>query len=888
MKLRIISILVAISASIATSFAQKIPQKAPLNPEFVQYMELQRSQPQKKSADGKGLGYVPGPFNLHFDERYVKEISKKSVQALPSSYNLRTLGYVTPVKDQGPVGACWSFSTMGAIESRWLRLSGTTYDLSEQNLATCHGFNAGIDDGGSDFIAAAYLTRLSGPVTEGSHAYDPRPTAACKTTGLIYPRFSPTVTWLPKDIATVKKAIYEYGAVTSSMYTGGSAINSFYNLNNKTFYYGGTTPVDHGVLVVGWDDNKTVTGGSQSPGQTTGAWIVKNSWGTSWGDQGYFYVAYKDTKFLSSVSLFPEMMSFSTLNDTLYMHDYLGATSSYGFGEETAYGLVKFTAPTQHFVRKVGTFLNSTGTVVDIEIYDTFQGDTLLKDIIASSYGNVREFPGYYTFDLPAVVQGDYYVKIKYKTPGYNYPVPAEAKITFQGEVYAEPIIENPGKYWLSEDNLKWKPLGKNIEYFDADLSIRVYADKSTSLNAYFESDRVLTCIGTPVTFTDKSNGEVSTYSWDFGQGASPATATTKGPHSVNYSGTGMKNVSLTITGPGGTKTLTRSSYVEVVSELDIFLPYSEKLLIEGKSLPLTAFGAQNYTWSPSTGLNTTTGATVIASPLDTIVYTVSGTLGSCIGSTTIKINVVKNPDNDDVCDALQIDPAGGWLGKFSNVYATVEDEEPAPPEGECNLPLQWCVEGGLHNSVWFTFIGPQSGIVSIDSRGMDNQIAVYKAVNCDSILSGKFVMVAANDDYYDQTKFFAAAIERINVTPGARYYLQVDGSAGGAEGPFDLYIFNYPLGDAGNQYNIGNSGELNVYPNPGSGVFTLSLPTEVPQSTEIRVLEITGKIIYRSSFLNTPGMQPQIDLSTNPPGMYLLEVRTSNGVFRKNILLQK
>jgi hypothetical protein len=61
---------------------------------------------------------------------------------------------------------------------------------------------------------------------------------------------------------------------------------------------------------------------------------------------------------------------------------------------------------------------------------------------------------------------------------------------------------------------------------------------------------------------------------------------------------------------------------------------------------------------------------------------------------------------------------------------------EPSPPETEngCETPMEWCIEGGLQNSVWFWFTAPPKGMVSISAKGMDNQLALYKAETCDDL----------------------------------------------------------------------------------------------------------------------------------------------------------
>lgn len=863
--------------------AQEKFQKAPLNKEFVKYMQEKEASGVRKSANGKGLGFVPSPLKIYFNKQELQQKGKKGSGDLPQKYDLRDYDWVSPVKDQGAAGACMSFSTMGAIESTWMKLGYGTYDLSEHNLATCHGFELGINDGGDFSMASAYLTRLSGPVTEASDPYNAS-VDNCKSTGLVIPAYTPETSWLPNDINIIKKAVMDYGAVSASIYTGGNWMFHFYNETDNTFYYNETTSPDHAVLIVGWDDNKAVTGGDKSPKGTVGAWIVKNSWSTDWGDEGYFYVSYNDSRFLSDAAIYPVRSELNEI-DTLYMYDDLGATSSYGYQDESGYGLVKFSAPTSNFVRKIGTFALSSGSIIDIEIYDDFQGDTLLTNLIASSYNNIVKFPGYYTFDIPAKVDGDYYVKVKYFSPDNLYPVPSETKISFQGDDYALPFIEKSGTYWISHSGDNWSELGSNIKDSQADLCIRAYADRSTGINAFFTSDRQVVCTDSPVMFSDSSYGDVNTYYWNFGQGANPATANTAGPHTVTYSTSGKKDVTLTITGPGGTKVLTRKSYIEVVDQLDIFLPYSDKLLVNGKSITITAFGADDYVWSPAVALDTTGGSSVVASPVDTTTYTVNGTMGSCTGSATITLNVVENPPNDDICDAIELSGHGS-MGTFTNVYATVQQKEPAPPEGECNADLEWCEEGGLQNSVWFWFLGPESGVVSLDTKGMDTQIAVYRLDDCDSIFSpDAYQLIAANDDYHSGTADYAAAIEELSVIPGARYYVQIDGSAGGVEGDFELFFNDFPLGIVTNP--VTDENQLSVYPNPGNGNFQVSLNTGKTEKLLLRVYDATGKMIYAEKYLNTSGFPHSIDLGNKTAGVYYLEVISKSDVYRKNLLVK-
>jgi len=867
--------------------AQEKPEKAPLNPDFVKYIEALKSKELKKGYMEKGYGYIPDPMNYHFDESQILRDSKKNATSLPSKYDLRDFMMVTDygigrdsVKDQGPAGACWTFSNVGSIESNWLKLGKSYVDLSEQNMATCHGFNSGIDDGGNNQFALAYLTRLSGPVTEESHPYNPDPSSSCKTTGLVIPAYVLTAYSIPKNTDLVKKAIMDYGAVSASIHMG--LYSNYLSRFNHTFCYPGNEAVDHGVLLIGWDDNITVTGGAGSPPPSQGAWIVKNSWGTTFADKGYFYVGYNDSKILSSSLCFPGRIELDE-TDTLYMYDELGAITAFGFGQETGSGLVKYSAPKEHFINRIGTFTNTYGSYIDIEIYSDFQ-DGQLSGLIASSYHNFRQFPGYHVFDIAAMVNGDFFVKVKYTTPGYFYPVPAEVTVS----PVATPALQDSGKFWVSSDEEEWTALGQDITDMEADLSIRVYAERNPEYQAFFTSDRAIACIESPVIFTDASIGNITSYGWNFGEDAVPQTANTQGPHQVNWTSEGFKTITLTVTDDqDSTKILKRNNYIRVFSELDILLPYVEETIVKRKSINLYAYGAELYEWSPAAGLSSTAGDIVIATPLETTTYTVSGTLGTCTGSATVKISVLPNPANDDACDAIQLSTVG-FHGPFTNVNATVQEGEPSPPEGDCSTPMEWCVEGGLHNSVWFWFWGSETGIASIDTEGMDNQIAVYKADHCDNIfIENEHIMVAAFDDYYGEDKYFAAAIHKVTVIPGQKYFIQVDGSAGGDEGYFTIKMGEYPISIGKPLSAAKGLQNVTIYPNPGSDIFYIRFHDLTQSEIHVKVYNIMGETVLSKMEEMSGKNELQLNLGKLSSGYYILELSDKEEIYRQKMVVE-
>ncbi len=405
--------------------------------------------------------YLPGPEKVCFGNALPVENS-----LFEAYYDLRQHGWVSPVRNKGACGCCYAFAAMASIESAWLKNSWGEADFSEEHIRSCHGFVMGAEkccSGGDIYKAGAYLSRHSGPLDEQTVPYTALPDISCNT------QASPT--WhinqfriLPPDIAVIKQALLDNGAIYSAMYYD----DPYYRENDHTYYYSGTRTENHAVLIAGWDDNKPTAGGQ-------GAWIVKNDFGTGWGENGYFYVSYSDSRMLSSNGYFTgRTPAYATA--MLYMYDQLGFTSSTGWNDATAYGLVKFISAGQWPVRRLGTFVNTSQTQLEIKIYDHFNGNQL-SGLLAEINDLTCPFPGYYVFDLPYPVflfaGNDFYVHVKYYTPGNNNPVPTEKAISG----YALPQIET-ASCWISHTGSQWTPLGADasLAIDKIDLCIRAYA----------------------------------------------------------------------------------------------------------------------------------------------------------------------------------------------------------------------------------------------------------------------------------------------------------------------------------------------------------------------------------------------------------------------------
>jgi cathepsin L len=203
-----------------------------------------------------------------------------SAMVAPKEMDWRTKGYVTPVKDQGQCGSCWSFSATGSLEGQHFKKTGKLISLSEQNLVDCsttygnQGCNGGWMDQAFEYI------KDNGIDTESSYPYEARD-GKC--------RFNPnnvaaSVTGhhdIPEgDEDSLLAAVASVGPVSVAI----DASHRSFQLYKKGVYVEprcSSTRLDHGVLAAGY--------GETTDGQAY--WLVKNSWAENWGDSGYIQMA---------------------------------------------------------------------------------------------------------------------------------------------------------------------------------------------------------------------------------------------------------------------------------------------------------------------------------------------------------------------------------------------------------------------------------------------------------------------------------------------------------------------------------------------------------------------------------------------------------------------
>jgi C1A family cysteine protease len=377
--------------------------------------------------------------------------------AAPISYDLRTLGLVTSVKNQGNCGSCWAFGSYASLESSILKVGGGSRDFSENHLKNYHGFDWGPCDGGNDLMSLAYLSRGSGSVNEKDdpyHDYDDRPSPG----GI--PRYYVGQTlWFDTD-TEIKNALMDKGALTTSMYWN----NSYFNDATDTYYYSGSQYTNHCVSIVGWDDNKVVSGTA-----VKGAWLIKNSWGTSWGNGGYFWISYADSQGANRGVCFSQATS---PYKNIYNYDQLGAVTSWN----TPYAFNAYTAQKNEPLKAIGFYTLADSASYEIKIYDDFQGDKLTN--LLSSVTGTQAFQGYHTVQLPKVVSlkgGDKFYVSLHLTNGGQYPMAGDER--WGG--YSSACTANPGESYWSFDGNTWSDL--NPYSSTANFSIKALVGSSST-----------------------------------------------------------------------------------------------------------------------------------------------------------------------------------------------------------------------------------------------------------------------------------------------------------------------------------------------------------------------------------------------------------------------
>lgn len=377
---------------------------------------------------------------------------------LPVRFDLREQGTAPTVPDQGTFGTCWAFASLGALESSMPKEYRT--NLSADHMSLRNSFGLDQNAGGDYSVSSAYLLGWQGPVAEVSDPYgdgyspeDLEPVCHVQEIQVLK----------EKDYEAIKRAVYETGGVQSSFYmpqTEGAERDRYYNEETQAFYYDGSLEANHDVVIVGWEDSYPKENFVIEP-EKNGAFLCMNTWGESFGDRGYFYISYEDSRIGTANVLYTGIESADNY-DRICQTDLCGWTGQLGYGSSKAWFANVYEAAEDSQLAAVGFYVTVPETS-----YRAYVAACGGERILAAEgrFGNA----GYYTVMLDgAIGQGNkaeleeavkltagetFAVIVELDSPGTTEPVAVEYAA---GERTANVDISD-GEGYVSPDGENWQ-----------------------------------------------------------------------------------------------------------------------------------------------------------------------------------------------------------------------------------------------------------------------------------------------------------------------------------------------------------------------------------------------------------------------------------------------
>ncbi len=473
---------------------------SPINPAFAKW-QTQQNFPNVRSSTTSSLqeyktGFIPAiiPPVVHkplpaFLQPIGGGYDAKYDMRDPNDDGDTSDSLLTPVKDQVYSGPCWAFATYGSLEGAFKKFFGWEKDYSEDHLTHSHGYDWGPTDGGNYFLSMAYLARNGGPIKEADDPYDTydasgnyKSNASTPCTACTPNRYVDNTIMLPvrqsyDDLDYIKAALLAHGPLFTSMQVTGAS----YDADSYSFYYEDSNTsdreIDHGVTIVGWDDNYAMTHNGTS---MTGAFIIKNSWGNHYTtDEGYNYIPYEDDSIaFVSLGYFDDKPESELVFDEIYQYDPLGIVSAVGYGDSNDSGANVFTAQQNEDLMAVGVGVYDNSNI-EITVYDTVSGNNFSNPVATKTVSGLDR--GYYTIvlDTPvSLVSGQKFaVAVRYidNTGSNTYVIPIEDR--YAG--YSSDASASSGQSYISPNGSSWTDLTSDSRFENANVTIKAFVSRA-------------------------------------------------------------------------------------------------------------------------------------------------------------------------------------------------------------------------------------------------------------------------------------------------------------------------------------------------------------------------------------------------------------------------
>lgn len=376
-------------------------------------------------------------------------------EAEGTSFDLRDLGLLTPVRDQTYYGICWSFASMASLESSVLRSSGVSVELSpfqaayfmvngddEQEFASGGNPYAYLDP----YTALGAVDRLIASLAAGKGAVEVIP--GVNDWGAYFDlslreertvRLTDSISlyadvpfWetpsAAEKVDLVKHLVETEGPVVVSLNADVSTVA--YNPEHSCFYTAPDSQLyhNHVAAIVGWDDDYPRENFNEAMRpERDGAWLIKNSWGTWMGEDGYFWVSYEDTC-MAEYILQGEL---ARSDEEIHQFDETGWSNSMSLGGTGGYLANTFTSARPETLDRIMFCTTGRDAYWCAEVYlnPTDASDPRSGELVASQEG-WSTWPGYHTVALDAPVAlsaGDAFAVVLYvDNASYPYPIAVE------------------------------------------------------------------------------------------------------------------------------------------------------------------------------------------------------------------------------------------------------------------------------------------------------------------------------------------------------------------------------------------------------------------------------------------------------------------------------
>ncbi len=336
---------------------------------------------------------------------------------LPESFDLRDEGVITSVKNQGETGTCWAHAGLAAAESNMVMngLADTSIDLSETHLVWfTHGqactntedplYGDGNTLGTDAYYKGGSIYRVYGTLGSWKGVQLQQYTADVTECAEVdesqryvsYGHLTNNDMLDPLDLEGIKTHLMTTGPMVVAYWS-----DSHYSKAYHSYYQTEVTDTtNHEVVIVGWDDHFSKENYNDGVPEADGAWICKNSWGTDWGEEGYFYMSYYEPSipYIASVEI-EEANNY----DSIYQYDSYIYKSLY-YPEDTITGANVFQTTKEENLTAVSFYSHETDLPYTISIYEGVKDGDPISGTLLTTQSGTMTYAGYHTVKLDQVV----------------------------------------------------------------------------------------------------------------------------------------------------------------------------------------------------------------------------------------------------------------------------------------------------------------------------------------------------------------------------------------------------------------------------------------------------------------------------------------------------